>query len=161
MTYINQAKDLVRNAKGMEHLKELSFGCEVFVTYAIEDPIGEWNSMSGIYLSKVSHSECAVLLSDVYSDDLPEGEHSMVIETPIRKMEIIGHEPTGFDYLKVLGDHKGWSTNYRVENGKLKTTTFKYVENKIAPIVIGITFNLIGDPLDEENAKKFIELVTK
>ena len=119
MTYIEQAKEIVRNAECNKHLK---------------------------YQKKklqIGHSN----------------EHQDSTYRYYKKITMF-HEPTLADYLNVLidagitdGDHC-----VNIGNNHFELCMEDGVESEKD---YWINFNLKGEPLDEENAMKFVELVTK
>jgi hypothetical protein len=160
MTYIEQAKEIVRNADCNKHLKELSFGCEItnLVWHKTEE-----DKENGIVDWDKSFSEKhGVIIKDLRDEFLPmsvdcgEQLEFQVQHDDIVSFDIIGHEPTLADYLKVLGE-LGY-TQCRI----LPISSVLAVEKNGNEILENaVIFNLTGSPLDEENAKKFVELVTK
>jgi hypothetical protein len=80
-------------------------------------------------------------------------EYNDLITLEDYRYKIIGHEPTGFDYLMVLVQMKvptELQFGDSIMRVRLTGDTYSYID-----------FNLTGSPLDEKNAKKFVELVTK
>jgi hypothetical protein len=131
-SFKQQAKEYVQNHPSCAHLKKLSFGCAVLW--------GDNHEYPARYISKVSSG----------SDGESRIQETVLNQNKVIKTEslkIIGHEPTGFDYLKVLKIR-----DIFILDGRMIVETWNYDDG-------GIHLSLTGEPLDEENARLFMEIV--
>jgi hypothetical protein len=141
-TFVQQAKEIVQNHPSCKHLKELSFGCKVRI-YDIDK---EFTAIGKEYQGKKEEGANYWYFVNLAEREDPSNGVNLL------SLKIIGHNPTLGDYLRVLGEinkayeHKAhWHAN--------TITVYAGTSKKI-------NLNLIGEPLNEDNARLFVKLVT-
>lgn len=137
----------------MEHLRELSFGCEVELSINHIDPYkakgrlcgkNDWSD-AGDYDHHREKEERLTIQAGWY-----RGDNYVITDFTSDRYTVVGHSPRLNDYLAVLGKR------YSVDGGR----QVWFLEDNGDFVPVKLFFNLkTGEPATEEDWKTYAELV--
>ena len=152
MTTQETVRRHIQQHPACEHLRELSFGCEVERTehnqrYFVITDKGFGNNDKKFWVASVVFGSMGV--DPNYTE---EHDRTRFTDQIGEEWRLIGHPPELNDYLAVLGRETDYNLNPTIaDDGNVKVTTYYGKE---------LSFNLkTGEPATEEDWKTYAELV--